>query len=129
MDRPAIPTSPDHVENPFRGLTMDDLRAGAGLPPSFRRRGFFLRLCTANPFYAISAVLVFVGLRASFDVGTATADFPSWSLLAALAGYTLLLGGMAALLARFGNVWDDIRTLLLLVVLMFLVISVAFDEI
>lgn len=109
---------------------MNELLAGGRLGPSsptVRRRGFFLRLCTANPFYAISAVLVFVGLRASFD--THGAVFPSWSLLAALAGYTLLLAGMAVLLVRFGNVWDDIRTLLLLVVLMFLVISVAFDEI
>jgi hypothetical protein len=110
---------------------MNDLLAGGCVGGSSRRvgsrRGFFLRLCTANPFYAISAVLVFVGLRASFDVGAAV--FPSWSLLAALAGYTLLLAGMAVLLVRYGNVWDDIRTLLLLVVLMFLVISVAFDEI
>lgn len=109
---------------------MDDLQAGArACPPSpiVRRRGFFLRLCTANPFYAISAVLVFVGLRSTFDVGALV--FPSWSLLAALAGYTLLLAGMAVLLVRYGNVWDDIRTLLVLVVLMFLVISVAFDEI
>ena len=109
---------------------MNELLAGGRLGPSIptaRRRGFFLRLCTANPFYAISAVLVFVGLRASFDVRAAA--FPSWSLLAALAGYTLLMAGMAVLLVRYGNVWDDIRTLLVLVVLMFLVISVAFDEI
>ncbi len=109
---------------------MNDLLAGGRVGPSsptHQKRGFFLRLCTANPFYAISAVLVFVGLRVSFD--TRAAVFPSWSLLAALAGYTLLMAGMAVLLVRFGNVWDDIRTLLVLVVLMFLVISVAFDEI
>jgi hypothetical protein len=103
---------------------MDDLRSGVRIG---RSRGLFLRVCTANPFYAISAVLVFVGLRMSFN--TQAANFPSWALLGGLAGYTLLLAGMAYLLVRFGNVWDDVRTLLLLVVLMFLVISVAFDEI
>jgi hypothetical protein len=111
---------------------MNDLLAGGRVGPSSsapsrHKHGFFMRLCTANPFYAISAVLVFVGLRVSFN--TQAAVFPSWALLAGLAGYTLLLAGMAVLLVRFGNVWDDIRTLLVLVVLMFLVISVAFDEI
>mgnify|MGYP000126314188 CR=1 FL=1 len=32
-------------------------------------------------------------------------------------------------LVRFGNVWDDVRTVLLLVVLMFLATSVTFDDV
>jgi hypothetical protein len=46
-----------------------------------------------------------------------------------LAGYTLLLAVTACLLVRFGNVWDDVRTVLLLVVLMFLATSVTFDAV
>jgi hypothetical protein len=49
--------------------------------------------------------------------------------MSGLAGYTLLLAATACLLVRFGNVWDDVRTVLLLVVLMFLATSVTFDEV
>jgi hypothetical protein len=45
-----------------------------------------------------------------------------------LSGYTLLLAGAALLLVRFARVWNDVRTVLLLVVLMFLATSVTFDE-
>jgi hypothetical protein len=80
---------------------------------------------TNNPFYAISAALVFVGLRASFD--THGKAFESWALMSGLAGYTLLLAATACVLVRLGEVWDDVRTVLLLVVLMFLATSVTFD--
>ena len=53
----------------------------------------------------------------------------TWSLMSGLAGYTLLLAITACLLVRFGNVWDDVRTVLLLVVLMFLATSVTFDDV
>jgi hypothetical protein len=39
-----------------------------------------------------------------------------------------LLATTACLLIRLGNVWDDVRTILLLVVAMFLAVSVTFDE-
>ncbi len=45
-----------------------------------------------------------------------------------LAGYTLLLAATAILLIRRGKVWDDARSLLLLVVMMFLAMSVTFDN-
>ena len=89
-------------------------------------RGLLRRIYTSNPFYVLSADLVFVGLRMSFDTSGTT--FETWALMLALAGYTLLLATTACLLIRLGNVWDDMRTLLLLVVLMFLAISVTFDE-
>ena len=84
-------------------------------------------LCTSNPFYVISAGLFLAGLRLSFgDPGQAD---NAWALIAWLAGYILLLAGTAFLLVRFGNVWDDVRTVLLLIVLMFLATSVTFDEV
>jgi hypothetical protein len=87
---------------------------------------FLRRLYTSNPFYVISADLVFIGLRMSFD--TSGQAFETGALMLALAGYTLLLATTAVLLIRHGNVWDDVRTILLLVVAMFLAISVTFDE-
>jgi hypothetical protein len=83
-------------------------------------------LYTNNPFYVLSADLVFIGLRLSFD--TSGRMFQTGTLMLALLGYTLLLATTACLLIRLGKVWDDVRTILLLVVTMFLGMSVTFDE-
>jgi hypothetical protein len=89
-------------------------------------RRLLRRLYTSNPFYVISALLVFVGLRMSLDTSGTT--FETWGLMVALAGYTLLLATTACLLIRLGRIWDDLRTVVLLVVVMFLALSVTFDE-
>ena len=78
-----------------------------------------------NPFYAISALLVCLGLWDSFG-GQAE---QSWALMAGMTLYTLLLAVTACLLVRFLGVWDDVRTVMLLTVLMFLATSVTFDEV
>lgn len=83
-------------------------------------------VCTNNPFYIISAGLFLFGLRISF--GAQVRDLEVGALMSGLAGYTLLLAATALVLVRFGNVWDDVRTVMLLVVLMFLATSVTFDE-
>ncbi len=85
------------------------------------------RICTANPFYALSAVLVLLGLRMSCDPEGVV--FPTWAMLAGLAAYTLLLAFTAAGLVRYLGVWDDVRTLLLLVVMILTAIPAFFDDI
>ena len=80
-----------------------------------------------NPFYVISAALVFWGLRNSFD--TATDAFNAWPLTLSLACFTVLLVTTAVLIVHWGKVWDDARSILLLVVLMFLGMSVTFDSV
>jgi hypothetical protein len=84
-------------------------------------------ICTSNPFYVLSAGLFLAGLCISF--GAQSEEVQTWALMSGLAGYTLLLAVTASLLVRYGNVWDDVRTILLLVVLMFLATSVTFDEV
>jgi hypothetical protein len=97
------------------------------VPITVRGASHFLRfLWTSNPFYVISAGLFLVGLRVSFSAQSGEVD--SWLLSGGLAGYTLLLAAAALLLVRFARVWNDVRTVLLLVVLMFLATSVTFDE-
>lgn len=83
-------------------------------------------LHTNNPFYAASAALTFAGLRMSFDTSGST--FQTSGLLLALVVYTLLLAGAAWFLIRYASLWEDARTLLLVVVLMLLAISVSFDD-
>ena len=100
----------------------------AHVPPSAPSgRGLVRWLCTSNPFYVLSAGLFLAGLFISF--GAQAEEVQTWALMAGLAGYTLLLAVTACLLVRFGRVWDDVRTVLLLVVLMFLATSVTFDEV
>lgn len=90
-------------------------------------RGLIRWICTNNPFYVLSAGLFLAGLWISF--GAQSEEVQTWALMSGLAGYTLLLAVTACLLVRFGNVWDDVRTVLLLVVLLFLATSVTFDEV
>jgi len=51
-----------------------------------------------------------------------------WGLLGSLAGITLLMAVTAILIVRFGKVWEDARSLILIVLLMLLAISVSSDE-
>src|SRR5262249_49806082 len=103
-------------------------RSPSGAPPPLAGAAhwFVLRVCTSNPFYVISAGLFLAGLYASFEARAG--DVETWTLLSGLAGYTLLLAMTAFLLVRFAHAWDDLRPVLLLVVLMFLATSVTFDE-
>src|SRR5690349_20314333 len=81
-------------------------------------------LYTHNPFYLISAWMVFSGLRASFPTSSSLINV--WALSLCLIGYTVLLTVTAVLVIRIGKVWDDARSLFLLIVLMLLGISVTF---
>lgn len=81
-----------------------------------------------NPFYLLSAFLVLYGLQTAFQDGGSAPD-AAWMLAASLCGYTLLLAVTACLVVRFGRVWEDARSLVLLVIFMFVAISVSFDQI
>jgi hypothetical protein len=81
-----------------------------------------------NPFYLISTCLVLYGLQAAFHPRAGELIDP-WALLAALSGYTLLSAVTAFLIVRLGKVWEDARSLLLILLFLFLALSVSFDEI
>src|SRR6516225_7322098 len=120
---------PGHPLLSWRASVMTplaDVRTPPGPPLAGAARRFVLRVCTANPFYVISAGLFLAGLYASLGVRS---QIETWALMSSLTGYTLLLAVTAFLLVRFANAWDDLRTVLLLVVLMFLATSVTFDEV
>ncbi|SRR5579883_2659839 len=104
-----------------------EVRVASAALPVGSGRGLLRWICTSNPFYVLSAGLFLAGLWISF--GAQFEEVQTWALMSGLAGYTLLLAVTACLLVRFGNVWDDVRTILLLVVLMFLATSVTFDEV
>jgi hypothetical protein len=90
------------------------VRPSSAPPPDRGRPGLLRWVSTSNPFYVLSAALFLAGLRVSFAAQSSEVD--TWALMAGLTGYTILLAVTACLLVRFGNVWDDVRTVLLLVV-------------
>jgi hypothetical protein len=83
-------------------------------------------LYTHNPFYVISAALVFYGLRRSFGASGDVLD--TWALMASLMSYTALLAATAWGIVRCGGVWEDARSLFILIVLSVLAMSVTFDD-
>ncbi len=119
------PLAPGPLGGPTSLGSLEPVARGplaAGLP--FQDLGRWLY--THNPFYAVSAGLVFWGLRSSFD--TQVRDFHTFALMGGLVAYTLLLALAAYIVIRVGKVWEDGRTLLVLLVLMFLAFSVSFDD-
>lgn len=95
----------------------------AGCAPTGARNLVWF-LYNHNPFYVISAALVLYGLRVSFLDGDA---FQTRALILGLMSYVLLLAGTGWLIIRLGSVWNDARTVLLIVVLLFVAISVSCD--
>lgn len=89
-----------------------------------------------NPFYLISACLFVYGLKLLFRAGDSAVLFQRgsveyiepWGLLGSLGGITVLMTITAILIVRFGKVWEDARSLVLIVLLMLLAIAISSDE-
>lgn len=105
---------------------MSDVTVGRAAPSGLGFGRVARWVCQANPFYLLSALLVCLGLWSSF--GAQAGAGQSWALMGGMGVYTLLLAVPACLLVRYGGAWHDVRTVLLVVVLMFLAVSVTFDE-
>ena len=83
-------------------------------------------LVNQNPFYLISAALVLYGLSAGF--GTDDIWINTTIPLTILLAYAAVLAGIALFLIRYGKVWNDVRSILLALMLLFFNLSAALDE-
>src|SRR5580692_10317381 len=84
-------------------------------------------LYTNNPFYAISAVLMLYAIRAAYEkLGSQASN--CWLLTGGLAGYTLVLAAIGVWIVRWGKVWEDARSILLLLLVLFLAVSISADD-
>lgn len=84
-------------------------------------------LYTHNPFYAVSAALMLYAVRAGYgelQIGSINC----WVMMGVLAAYTLLLAGVGVCIVRMGRVWEDARSILLLLLLLFLAVSISADD-
>lgn len=84
-------------------------------------------LYSENPFYLISCFLVLYGLQSHADSGTDIAA-RSARLATWIAGYTLLMAALAVTVTRVCRVWQDARTIFLVVVIGFVSLSWSIDE-
>jgi hypothetical protein len=84
-------------------------------------------LYTHNPLYLLSALLVLYGMdRVLAAQGGALGGA---LLMGTLCGYTVLLAVVGYLIVRFGQVWEDARTILLVLVLLLVALSAGFDRV
>jgi len=113
-------------ESRMENQPPEPLRSPPGAGLARPARGFVRFLYSSNPFYIISADFVFVGLKISF--GSRGPASQTWALLFGLAGYTLLMAATACYLIRAGKLWDDLRSLLILIVMMFMTIAMSSDD-
>lgn len=93
-----------------------------------RLPGLVRFIYTHNPFYLISAGLILYGIYAAFGSDDAKVDDP-WLLIMSLCGYTALMAVTAFLVIKLGKVWEDARSIVLILLLQFAALSMSFDEI
>lgn len=94
---------------------------------SASHRSVLSYLYNHNPFYVISAVLMLYAVRSAYgtiEIGSINC----WIMMGVLAGYTLLLAGIGVLIVRWGKVFEDARSILLILLLLFLGVSVSMDD-
>ncbi len=93
-----------------------------------RLPGLVRFIYTHNPFYLISAGLMLYGIYVAFGSKDAKVDDP-WLLIMSLCGYTALMAVAAFLVIKLGRVWEDARSIVLILLLQFAALSMSFDEI
>jgi hypothetical protein len=88
---------------------------------------FFTWLYNANPFYLISTCLILYAQTIIFN--TSNLDLNTAISVGVIAGYTLLLMGAAVLILRLGKVWNDLRSIALIITVLLFFLSVSLDRI
>ncbi len=95
---------------------------------AFKVRPPFLRsLYNHNPFYAISTVLMLFAVRNAYGELT-IGMINCWIMMGVLAAYTALLALIGVLIVRQGKVWEDARSIVLLLIILFLAVSISADD-
>ncbi|MCA9073454.1 MAG: hypothetical protein KDA93_00370 [Planctomycetaceae bacterium] len=107
--------------------TADSVVLGPPTPPPKKRKSVVMQLYTHNPFYVISAMLMLASVLSVYgemEIGAINC----WIMMGVLAGYTALLAVIGVLIVRWGKVWEDARSILLLLLVLFLAVSISADD-
>jgi hypothetical protein len=90
-------------------------------------RPWFRFIYNHNPFYVVSAVFVLYGLHVSFADNLDPTE--GWKFTELLMGYILMLAATSVVVVRLCKVWEDARTLVLLVSLLMIALASSFDRV
>lgn len=93
-------------------------------PPSAWRRILAL-ISTHNPFYLLSTAFVFHGSAMWMQ---STNEQNTVLLIGLMAGYVLMMGITAIIVVRAGGVWEDARSILLLIPALLVELSLTLDD-
>ena len=88
--------------------------------------GIFRLIYNSNPFYLISAAIILYAQSVLF--GTSDIALPTLIPVGLIASYTLLLAATAVFIVQWGHVWDDARSILLIILLLLMILSVSTDS-
>ena len=90
-------------------------------------KSFLKWLYDANPFYLISTCLILYAQTVIFNTGNL--DLNTAISAGIIAGFTLLLMTAAVLILRLGKVWNDLRSITLIITVLLFFLSVSLDRI
>jgi len=82
-------------------------------------------LLEKNPFYLISAAMVIHGAGFWFKAG---GGHDPWKLMGLLGVFLVLLAVVGVAIVRFGKVWDDARSVFIILMMMFVELALSFDS-
>ena len=89
-----------------------------------RRHPFMRRLWSQNPFYIVSAGCTVHGIGLWFKGGD---NGNPWMLMGLIGSYILLMAFAAFGVVRFGKVWEDARSIFVIILLLFVELTLSFD--
>ena len=120
---PSAPTPSDFI-GPVPLLATDKTAEKEESSEPFPLKTY---LYNNNPFYVVSALLLLYAVQ-TFHGNPAIGAIDCWWMMAVLGGYALVLATIGVLIIRLGKVWEDARSILLILVLLFLAVSVSADD-
>lgn len=107
------------------------IKDDAAPEPAIRGPEWLRFLYNHNPFYLLSTCFLLDGSARLLKPDVLTGDSPPidpWPVVTLVGGYVSLMAITAFLVVRFGKVWDDARSMLVIVLLLFVEIAVSFDQ-
>lgn len=96
---------------------------GSGQPA----RGYVRFLYSQNPFYLLSVSFVLHGTGIWYRAN-ATTHSP-WILFGIIASYIVMMAGTGFVIVRRGQVWEDARSILLILFVLFLELAMTADDV
>ncbi len=85
------------------------------------------RIYTHNPFYLLSVAFVLHSTR--LWLNTHTWPYDPWPLMGIVGGYILLVAVVGCLVIHLARAWDNARSILFILLLLFVELSLTFDPV